>query len=79
MVCQHEIFVAASGPLVPGGSVVHDPVDAVARVALTVVAVRGWAAQEVVLHAQVVPELVRHVLKSFKKVNLKYAIIFSFF
>ena len=64
MVGVAEVLVAAGGPLVPGG-VVHDAVDAGAETALAVVAVLTRAAQEVVVHAQVVAQLVSHQLKLF--------------
>ena len=61
MICCTEVLVATGGPLVPP-VVVHDAEDVGAGLALAVVTVLGGAAEEIVLHAQVVAELVSHIL-----------------
>jgi hypothetical protein len=62
-----EVFVAAGCPLVPL-RVVQDTPDAGAQSALTVVPVVAGAVAEVVVHAQVVAELVSHQLKCLKRI-----------
>ena len=62
MICCTEVLVATGGPLVPP-VIVHDAVDVGAGLALAVVTVLGVATEEVMLHAQVVAELVSHILK----------------
>jgi len=62
-----EVFVAAGCPLVPL-RVVHDTPDAGAQSTLAVVPVVAGAVAEVVVHAQVVAELVSHQLKCLKRI-----------
>ena len=62
MIGDGKVFVTACCPFV-SLCVVHDPLDGGAQLPLAVVPVLAWAVQEVVVHAQVVPQLMSHVLK----------------
>jgi hypothetical protein len=61
VVCSNKVFIAAGRPLV-AGRVVHDAVDAGAKLALAVISVVAGAVAEVVVHAQVVTKLVSQAL-----------------
>ena len=61
MIGDGKVFVTTCCPFVPL-CVVHDPVDGGAEAPLAVVPVLTGAVQEVVVHAQVVPQLMGHVL-----------------
>jgi hypothetical protein len=61
MIWSCKVFVAAGRPLV-SGRVVHDAIDAGAKSTLAVISVVTRAIAKVVVHAQVVPELVSQVL-----------------
>ena len=65
MIGDGKVFVTTCCPFVPL-CVVHDPVDGGAEAPLAVVPVLAGAVQEVVVHAQVVPQLMGHVLNKKK-------------
>ena len=66
MIWDGEIFIAASCPFVPL-CIVHDPIDGGAEAPLAVVPVLAWAVQEVVVHTQIVAQLMGHVLEKNRK------------
>jgi hypothetical protein len=61
VVWSGKVFVATGCPLV-SSRVVHDAIDAGAKSTLAVISVVTRAIAKVVVHAQVVPELVSQVL-----------------